>query len=735
MARSTTSGDSSGRRSPACWAVWQMNAHTSQKIRDKDVERPSAWAAMRAFGGPKESKMTQIFGLEGPFAKSFPGYQPRAAQVGLAEAIYQGLSTGQHVVAEAGTGTGKSHAGLVPAIVHTMEKGGAKANHRILVSTAMIILQDQYTKKDLPWLEEHLGLPFEWTKRKGRSNYPCEVRVGNAERDRLPFAQRPLFDQVWSWMGSTVEGDLSELPFDVNRLADLKKAITIKGSNCKARKCASFDQCFYYCSKDRAVNCEIIVVNHALLVLNAMFDGMILPEYDAVIIDEAHKLENIVRDNLAEELSFKGFMDLLDEAESLELFSAEKLAEMRSSAELNLDSIENTLARLVKYPGKHRFAPGTLPESFKAWLVELRDLVAQVFVAARRMAESTDDEDGGPKDLTIAAESMGQAIRAFIDQDPSFVVWGDRKKGKEGEPDKLTLCQAPIKVASWMKANLLQKTCVFLSATLATSRGESAFVPFKEAMGIERAIELQVNSPFDYVRNARYSLGYYPRGPEKPPSDQSEWSALIFPRIELVLDLTKGGALVLFTARKVMDEVYHELSQVNNGRWLLLKQDEMSKANLIEQFKAGVNSVLCATQSFFEGVDIPGDALRCVIIDKIPFPSPSDPVQEAISASYGKRDGFKKHWIPHAITHLKQGVGRLIRCETDRGLLALLDPRMRSAGYADLILSQLPGYSYAAQAEEIESFMRDICPDVPRAELAHSLPLAEDVLREEGFSG
>jgi ATP-dependent DNA helicase DinG len=725
-----------------------VNAYQRKKAEDREngpPERPLSWNVCKAVFGPTkyEKPMRVLLGEEGPLARALPNYQPREMQITLAEAIYRGLCEGKHVIAEAGCGAGKSFSALIPAIHWVMEQGGAKANHRILVSTAMIILQDQYTKKDLPFLEENLGYDFEWCKRKGRSNYACEVRLDRANPDKLPRDQRPFFDEVANWVSNTHEGDLAELPFDINQRPELKKAVTIKGTSCKGRKCELFENCFYYNSKDRAVNCEIVVVNHALLVLNELYNGMILPEYDAVIIDEAHKLESIVRDNLAEELSLRAFNGLLDSAEELDLFSGEKLAELRTRGELNLDSIENTLLRLVKFPGKQRFAKGTLPDTFADWLTELKDIVAQVWLSARRAAENEDgDSDSSQaKDLVISSETLGKAIGAFISQDPSFVIWGDRRTGKD-DVDRVTLCQAPIKVASWMQAHLLGKPCIFLSATLATGRGESAFVPFKEAMGIGGgAIELQVDSPFDFARNARYSLGYYPAGPAKPPSAPEEWAAIITPRIKLVLELTKGGALVLFTSRKVMNDVHWSLACANTkagNPWLLLKQDDASKDQLVEMFKTGMNSVLCATASFFEGVDIPGSALRCVIIDKIPFPMPSDPVQEAISESYGK-EGFHKHSIPHAITHLKQGVGRLIRSESDKGLLVLLDPRMRSAGYAKKILSALPGYSYAAQADEIEEFMATIDlsssngePETPRAELVDPLPTADDLGIFEG---
>ncbi len=727
-----------------------MNAYQRKKAEEREngpPERALAWNVCQAMYGPTkyEAPMRELLGADGPIARNLPGYQPRSLQIMLAEAIYRGLCEGKHVIAEAGCGSGKSLAGLVPAIHWLMEQGGAKANHRILVSTAMIILQDQYTKKDLPFLEKNLGYDFEWTKRKGRSNYACDERLGNAKPDRLPAEQQHLFDEVYRWAGDSFEGDLAELPFDIGQRPELKKMVTIKGTSCKGRRCDSFGACFYYTSKDRAVNCEIVVVNHALLVLNELYNGMILPEYDAVIIDEAHKLEDIVRSNLTEELSFKAFNGLLESAEELELFSSAKLAELRARGELNLDSIENTLLRLVRYPGKQRFAKGSLPETFAVWLTELKDIVAQIWLSARRQAESEGGQaDSRAKDLVISSESLGKAIGAFISQDPSFVIWGDRRTGKDG--DRVMLCQAPIKVDEWMKEHLLKKTCVFLSATLATSRGENAFVPFKESLGIDKAIELQVDSPFDYIKNARYSLGYYPAGPAKPPSDAEEWADIIYPRIKLVLELTKGGALVLFTSRKVMTEVYWRLSQGDDD-WNLLKQDDASKDQLIEMFKSQQNSVLCATASFFEGVDIPGNALRCVIIDKIPFPMPSDPVQEAISESYGKKEGFKKHSIPYAVTMLKQGVGRLIRSETDKGLLVLLDPRMRSAGYAKQILEQLPGYSYAAQADELKVFMADVLtetettleePPVPRAETVEGVDfeaLADSIWKAGGING
>lgn len=679
--------------------------------REKAAEpvRPSHFVAMRAAFPAERTEVGDLLGEKGPLAQSLPGYQPRPAQVALAEAVYQGLTERQHVIAEAGTGTGKSLGALIPAIKYAKEQGGAFRNKRILVSTAMLILQDQYTGKDLPFLTEHLGIRFSWCVRKGRSNYACPKRLERAQLGKLEVhpVDRSMFETVCEWAEESELGDVAELPFELSKQPRLKSVCTANSDNCSGSKCAWFNDCFYYQSKDRAEQCEIIVVNHALLVMNEHFHGQILPDYDAVIIDEAHKLEDIVRSNLESSLNPRSFQKLLKSAKTLQLFNEERAEAWQEKSDAFLAIIDGELERILRKPGKFRFDPATCSDDFKTALDGLREIVVQIFVSAREVAtkDETSSDASQVKALMQAAESMGHGLRAFITPSPVNVIWAERTKRKD-RPDRLSLHTAPISVAGWMKANLLTRPCVFLSATLATGRGEEAFAHFKERLGIEKAIELQVDSPFDYARHSRYVLGFYPGGLDKPPRDQREWAELVYPRLRLVIDNTDGGALVLCTSWGVCDELYWMLAGDNERGWNLLKQGDMSKADLIASFKGNENSVLVATGSFFEGVDIPGRALRVVAIDKIPFPIATDPVQSAIGDSYGKAS-FRKHWIPHAITHMKQGVGRLIRSEADRGLVLLLDPRFRSKAYSRQILDALPGYTAPADKTEIERFTSD----------------------------
>ena len=707
-----------------------MNAHDKRKMNE--APRPLPEVAMRCFGGPIRPcpvspktfpSMRELLGPTGPLAAAIPGYQERSSQIALAETIYKGLSTGRHVVAEAGTGTGKSVGALVPAIVRTMEQGGARANHRILISTAMLILQDQYVKKDLPMLTANLGIDFQWTVRKGRSNYACFLRRDKVEDGKIDVRPEDiqLLNQFDDWLMETDSGDVAELPWDMSKTPAFRRAVTSNSNQCRGRKCAHYDDCFYYVSKDRATNCDIIVVNHALLVLNEICGGQILPEYDALIIDEAHKLEDIVRSNLQKEVTPRAFGQLLDMAAELNLFFEDKIKEWRSEGEQLLDSIEYELHEVCTKYGQHRFDPIGRSEAFIEALKRLQEILSIVHVAARRaalMEEGMSADDSQARKLEAESESFVDGMTSFLDPHKNGVIWAERSKHKDR--DRLSMHVAPIRVGPWMKWTLLKKPCVFMSATLATGRGEGCFDPFKERLGIENSIDLQVESPFDYIKNTIYSVGYYPGGLDKPPG-QEDWSELIYPRIKAIVEMTGGGALLLFTSWKVCEEIYWRLAQDNDAGtfydptstqfgespWNLLRQGDLSKADTIENFKAQNNSILCATGSFFEGVDIPGSALRCVVIDKIPFPIFTDPIQSAISDSYG-RGWFNKHHIPFAITHLKQGVGRGLRCETDRCAFFLLDPRFRSKGYGARILETLPGFSHMATFDQVREFMKGI---------------------------
>lgn len=689
-----------------------MNDFERKKADEPDI-RPSNWAVMRCFGGPRETEMSQLLGANGPLGQALPGYVERPSQISLADAVYTGLKERRHVIAEAGTGTGKSLAALIPAIAYAREQGGALRNKRIIVSTAMIILQDQYVRKDLPFLEEHLGIPFKWTVRKGRSNYLCLERYDQTEPEDL-FEVNAELREITDWLDDTETGDVNELPFDLSKLPKLKSAVTANSDNCRGSKCPYVERatpgsscaCFYYASKDRAVECEIIVVNHSLLVLNELFFGMVLPEYDALIIDEAHKLEDIVRNSLANTITPATFESILKATRQAQVLPEGRLEQLTAKAKFSLSFLEEEMARVVPKPGTYRYTPESMSQGFVEHLKALMEVLAIISLAANEAADREPDREKSQAGrLASRCGKLGNGIMDIVRSDDSDVTWVERTKRNGEKPDKLSLNTAPVHVGAWMRATLLKNPCVFLSATLATDRGDRAFDSFKERLGIDEAIELQVDSPFNYHRNALYSLGFYPGGLDKPPSDQLEWADLVFPRVELIADLTGGGVLALFTSWAVCSSVYERLCEVNNSRWSMLMQGEMSKHDLIASFRSQKNSILCATGSFFEGVDIPGEELRCVIIDKIPFPILGDPIQAAISDRLG-RQSFNKHWIPHAITHLKQGVGRLIRCETDRGLLALLDPRFRSKAYAKKILQALPGYTAPALADDIRTFMR-----------------------------
>jgi ATP-dependent DNA helicase DinG len=637
--------------------------------------------------------LSDIFGMEGPLARTLPGFRERAGQVRFAAAVARCLEEHGWLVAEAGTGTGKTFAYLIPALL---------SGRRVIISTGTRTLQDQLFHRDLPLLGRALGRAATVALLKGRANYLCRERLGRLPRE-LPLEGRDreqLAGRIAAWAEATVEGDLAELP----ELPDghpLRERITSTRDSCTGTRCAEYSRCHVFAARRRAAEAEIVVVNHHLLLADLALKeegwGDILPSADAVILDEAHQLPELVAQFFGRHFGSRGVDQLIADLPPLLLesgFDPDRLAQPEAALRRALQQALRAAA--AAGPAGQRLAWGDdLPAFDRAGralvtvLCELADALAglgggeAIALASQRAANLAGELDvlldAGPEE---GARLIIPGARAFTCQLLPFEV-GDRLR---------QILDA--RARSW----------VFTSATLAVAGDFSHFIG---RLGLtDRCDTLAIDSPFDYSRQA---LLYEPTGLPDPASPHYA-DAVVEAASELV-DLAGGGAFLLFTSHRALEYSARALrqrwQQQGASAYRVLVQGESPREQLLREFREHGDAVLLGTSSFWEGVDVPGNALRLVVIDRIPFASPEDPLMRARLQRSRDQGGnpFSDFQLPEAALLLKQGVGRLIRSEEDRGVVAILDPRLLSKGYGKRLLAGLPPMKRTRNLSEVRAML------------------------------
>lgn len=650
-------------------------------------------------------KAKDILGPTGPLARSLAGYEARGAQLAMAEAVERALREDRKVVCEAGTGTGKTLAYLVPAIL---------SGRRVVISTATKALQEQIFTKDLPLLAKHAGLTAEVALVKGLGNYLCRRRYDELRRSEE--ASRPSVAAALAivdrWVHDTETGDLAEL-VSVPESDPIRAEIASGSETRIGSGCSYFDRCFVTRMRRDAEAARIVVVNHHLffadLALRGAHEGGAIPPYDAVIFDEAHQIEDVATDFFGVRVSSSRIDALVRDARRA--FAAAGLgggllgsrgegARVADGVERAAEAFFAGVRRSVPGDGKQPFDPGGWADAETAAYHAL-DAALE---AALLLAESASGEA-----LDVIARRASQ-----IRDDLARVVdaRGRRVTYAESSPRAVALGATPVDVGDTLRARLFESVAsvVMTSATLATSSG---FDFFRARVGLDDAAgpvdELALPSPFDFGASA---LLYVPRDlPEvSDPGFVDEAAA----RVARLVAASGGGAFVLCTSVRNMRALHARLRARGVPRLLL--QGEAPKTALLSRFRAHGDAVLCATMSFWEGVDVPGRALRLVVIDKLPFPVPSDPHVAARSLVLEEQgeNPFLRYHVPTAAISLKQGFGRLIRTATDRGVVALLDRRARTRGYGISLLDALPPARRTESVEETEQFLRDLAgPALP----------------------
>ena len=628
------------------------------------------------------STIESVFASTGALAKALPGFEARAGQVQMAQLVERGILEGMHTIVEAGTGVGKSLAYLVPAV---------RSGKKIVLSTGTIALQEQLVRKDIPLVERALGVPIRVTLLKGRNHYLCKLKYERMRAERLVPQSRSMQD-IWNWGARTTTGDRAELPFLPR--SDEWEQLDADADDCVGEFCERYRDCFFFKKRDEAKYADIVVVNHALFFLDLAMGGGLLPAYDVAILDEAHQCERWATDALTATLSRSTLGRMMRKLHRTYNVPAHFDAEIEGG----MRGLESVLASVPgeRYPLAANEHAGLALEQLRSTLYGLENwLFANWHSALKKKAEN-DAEAERRRDLAmrgiLAHETAIDRAQAPADE---AIAWVER-----GDADgRYEVNCAPYDVAEFLRATLFLQTqsVVLTSATI--SAADASFTFLRRSLGIEDAQELVAPSPFDYRKQARL----YIAPPQLNPK-ALDFSKRAAPVVEECLDRSRGRAFVLFTSYARLREVYGLVR--DRVPYPIKLQGELPRTHLLQWFRSTPNAVLFATGTFWEGIDVSGEALSCVIIDRLPFPSPTDPLVAARMRALESRgeDGFLSYMVPAAIVRLKQGFGRLIRSTTDRGVVALLDGRADSTRYGATILSALPPATRILHLEELTDF-------------------------------
>jgi ATP-dependent DNA helicase DinG len=639
--------------------------------------------SVRAPSTPASS--TSFFGPQGLLARALPGYEERPSQQRLSESVGRVLREGGLLLAEAGTGTGKTLAYLLPAV---------ELGRRVVVSTGTKNLQEQLLAKDIPLLARALGRDLNVAVMKGRGNYLCLLRFRSFAQagSFRQLDEIPLFRSVESWAEQTASGDRAEIP-ELPDAVDFWREISAASENCIGQSCPDFDPCWVTRMRQRALEADIVVVNHHLLCADlAVKDssyGEVIPDYDTVILDEAHLLEDVATQYFGVQLSGHRVDDLCRDVErelkAAGLDAREVLAELEAVRHRS----ERFFTLLLHGRGR-RLTPGWMTsrvdEECSALLLRLEGLRTAVLALAER-----------PEALTGLAgrtQTLREELAFLAAAEQDSHVYFVETRGRS-----VLLKATPIDVSATLQELLFDRlrAAVLTSATLAVDGG---FEYLKTRLGLAPSEELLLASPFDFKQQA---MLYVPRRMPEPQSPAFVERAA--EEVIRLLELSRGRAFVLFTSYANMNAVGERIA--GRVEFPLLIQGEAPKAVLLDAFRQTPGAVLLATASFWQGVDVVGEQLSCVIVDKLPFASPSDPVVAARIDRIRNRGGnpFADYQVPVAVLMLKQGLGRLIRSAADRGILAVLDSRLIERAYGRRFLDSLPPAALVHNIEALEGFL------------------------------
>jgi ATP-dependent DNA helicase DinG len=637
--------------------------------------------------------LTDTFGPAGPLARSLPGYAPRPEQLAMAEHVAAALEGRETLIVEAGTGTGKTFAYLVPALT---------SGRRVIVSTGTRALQDQLYHRDLPAICGALGRPVRVALLKGRANYLCRHRLEIAEQQAYARGLRrevaTALPKVRAWSHVTKRGDIAELP-GLGEADPVWPWVTSTRENCLGSECPAFDECFVLAARREAQAADIVVVNHYLLMADLVLKeegfGDLLPGADAIVIDEAHQLPDIAAQFLGYSVSTRQLSAIVKDVQG-ELLLAHQMGSGIDAALTGLDAqVASVLAATAGVESRieHAQWPDRLVEA-------LNGLAARAADLADALAPIANEGQGAFARLRERLDDSAVRLHALTaDELDGSVRWA------EASTRSVSCHCAPVDVATQLAALLEAQSCawVLTSATLAVG---DDFSHYKRRSGLARANSVRFESPFDFANQA---LLYLPKGLGDPGAPVHTRAVV---RAALpVLEASGGRAFLLFTSHRALREAAEELRVEwgNEPPVPVLVQGEGSRDQLLRRFREAGNAVLLGTGSFWEGVDVKGAALSVVIIDKLPFAAPDDPLLKARLDAIRAQGGnpFFDEQVPQAVIALKQGVGRLIRDPGDFGVVMICDTRLVTKGYGRAFIQSLPPMKRTRDLAEVQGFLRE----------------------------
>lgn len=724
-----------------------------------------------------------ILGPDGVVAKKLPGYEDRPEQLRMAFAVADAFNQGRLAVIEAGTGTGKSLAYLVPALLWALNNG-----ERVVVSTNTINLQEQLVRKDLPFLQRATGLEFHAVLVKGRSNYLCLRRSETAGREPGLF-DRELHDeleQILEWSEQTEDGSREDLA--VNPSPQVWEEVCCEADQCARVKCTYYSRCFFHRARRQAARADLLVVNHALLLsdlaLRHQTDnysaGAVLPPFNRIILDEAHHLEDVATNYFASSITrftfsrilnrlrhprkaHQGLLPRLIEQLSRELPDSEddlyralheRIENLLSARQQLLDRAVEELQKIGeelpaaigkqlpdKLELKHRVLPDFLEtegwRQIHARVEILRegshklscgvtDLLKHFEQLPEMVAEKLNSSLVDLRGIAGRLEGLAADLACFQAVDEESCVWLEVGTGRVGRGRGLItrLCAAPLEVADSLRKAIYERfrTVVMTSATLTVA---DSFGYFRSRVGLnqvepERVAELALASPFDYQRQALVAIPT-----DIPEPGRQGFAEAVRDAVEKGLLLADGRSFVLFTSYVLLRQIHEQVAPILEAhRYRCFRQGQENRHRLLKRFAEDASSVLFGTDSFWEGVDVPGRALEQVIITRLPFKVPTEPVLEARAQAIQQRGGdpFMEFTVPQAVIKFKQGFGRLIRHRNDRGVVLILDSRVVRRGYGRMFLRSLP------DARVIKGASTDVFSGMESFLAETAVPAAADLL-------
>jgi ATP-dependent DNA helicase DinG len=643
--------------------------------------------------------------VEKNFAQYLPGYEPRLPQQRMAAAIEEALREGRSLYVQAGCGTGKSLGGVTPALLQALH-----AEKRVIVATATKALQEQYATKDIPFLEEKSGIPFTWAVVKGRSNYVCQVKLNSDDMEMDETAQAV---KVELKADPEHSGDREHFGQEIDNFTWSKLASS--SNECPGKsKCPFGEVCYAEKAKRQGLESDLVITNQAMLMTDLVIQEktrgqntagvQMLGDRGVILFDEGHELPEYAANALGKEFTPRGISMLVRDSMTFGSLHGGDLTDRANSSSKIMNDLDNLLAPLVGNPLTLLwFVENSLP------FEQLIELLKSIYLDLSGLKiQGEDNQQAKLKILQTRIENAVATIEELLlSEDHERVRWVEGYIVRDENYWRLKI--APVEVGPFLKKNLWDVTpSIVMSATLSAGQdwhGNKDFTYIKRTLGLWDAGTVDVGTPFDL---GRQGMMFVPAPSVPEPKQYAAWSGYAVQTTLNLIDASKGGALLLYTSRKAMQAAYEDLADrlADRGLTTLMQGDGRTNKRLAQIFKEDEHSVLFALKSFFVGVDVPGNACRLVVVDKMPFPVPSDPIFRArtlLEERAGRRS-FATLSVPMMTLSLEQAVGRLIRTKDDAGVVAILDSRLSSKGYGRDIVRALPDFPKTSEMADVQRF-------------------------------